>query len=120
MICLATITGIVRFYATISDCRIFCFKQDIIEQATALITRGTKILQTEINWDLCEKIDKYMNLPYDIYVLKSGDFYVGPVIMGILAIVTIFMPPIASVICLFGLIPYVIIGIVYGVVVGKR
>ena len=41
------------------------------------------------------------------------------VIMGLLFFVSIFLPPVSSVICLCLLIPYVIIGIIYGVIKGK-
>lgn len=41
------------------------------------------------------------------------------VIMGVLFIISTFFPPIFTVICLFLLIPYAIIGIIYGIKVGK-
>ena len=42
------------------------------------------------------------------------------VVMGLLMIVSIFFPPVASVVCLVLLIPYVIIGVVYGILVGRK
>lgn len=42
------------------------------------------------------------------------------VIMGLLFIISIFFPPIFSLICLFLLIPYVIIGIVYAIIVARQ
>lgn len=42
------------------------------------------------------------------------------VIMGILFFISIFLPPIATIICLLLLIPYVIIGVVYGIKVGRK
>ncbi|MBR5156881.1 MAG: DUF1648 domain-containing protein [Clostridia bacterium] len=44
----------------------------------------------------------------------------GNVIMGILILLTIFLPPITTVIWLFLLIPYTIISIVYGIKVGRN
>lgn len=41
------------------------------------------------------------------------------VVMGILFIISTLLPPIFTVICLFLLIPYAIIGIIYGIKVGK-
>lgn len=40
----------------------------------------------------------------------------GNVIMGILMLITIFLPPVATVIWLFLLIPYAGIGIIYGII----
>ncbi len=42
------------------------------------------------------------------------------VIMGILAVITIFLPPVFSIIWLFLLIPYAVIGVLYGVKVAKE
>ncbi len=68
------------------------------------------------------KLDHIKNYNADTIKARKINRFIGfeTVIMGILAIATIFMPPIASVVWLFGLILYGIIGVVYGVVVGKR
>lgn len=42
------------------------------------------------------------------------------VVMGVLHIISVFLPPIASVICLFLFIPYVIIAVAYGIKHGKK
>lgn len=42
------------------------------------------------------------------------------VVMGLLFFITIFMPPIASVICLLLMIPYAIVCAVYGIIVGRK
>lgn len=42
------------------------------------------------------------------------------VVMGLLFFVSIFLPPISSIICLFLLIPYAMIGVVYGIIVGRK
>ncbi len=41
------------------------------------------------------------------------------VIMGILMLITIFMPPTTSIVCLILLIPYTIINIIYGIKIGR-
>ena len=42
------------------------------------------------------------------------------VIMGLLALITIFLPPITTVIWIFLLIPYAIISIIYGIQIGRQ
>lgn len=41
------------------------------------------------------------------------------VVMGLLFVISTFFPPVFTVVCLFLLIPYAIIGIVYGIKIGK-
>ncbi len=63
---------------------------------------------------------------YDIETEKARKInrFIGfeTVIMGILFILSIFLPPIATVLCLFFMIPYVVIGVIYGIKVcrGKK
>ena len=61
------------------------------------------------------------------YVLsKDLDFCEGcgefkhVVIMGLLFMLSIFLPPISSVVCLFLLIQYAVISVVYGIVKGRN
>lgn len=60
---------------------------------------------------------------YDVNTQKARKInrFIGfeAVIMGILGLVSVALPPIASVIWLILLIPYAIIGIVYGIKVGR-
>lgn len=42
------------------------------------------------------------------------------VIMGLLFLISIFLPPIASMICLILLIPYAVISVIYGIKVGRK
>ncbi|MBR3792223.1 MAG: DUF1648 domain-containing protein [Clostridia bacterium] len=42
------------------------------------------------------------------------------VIMGILFLISILLPPVCLMICLFLLIPYAIISIVYGIIIGRK
>lgn len=60
----------------------------------------------DINTDKARKINRFIGFE--------------SVIMGVLGLITIFLPPISSIIWLILLIPYVIISIVYGVVIGKK
>ncbi len=43
----------------------------------------------------------------------------GMVIMGILMLISLLLPPIATVICLLLLIPYIVVSVVYGIKVGR-
>ncbi len=40
--------------------------------------------------------------------------------MGLLFIASIFLPPVFTVVCLFLLIPYIIVAVIYGICVGKK
>ncbi len=42
------------------------------------------------------------------------------VVMGLLFIVSIFLPPVCTAICLFLLIPYAIISAIYGIIIGRK
>ena len=44
---------------------------------------------------------------------------IGTVVMGFLSIITIFLPPISLVVWLFLLIPYAVLGVIYGIKVGR-
>lgn len=63
------------------------------------------------------KLDYIKNYSVDTEKARKINRFIGfeTVIMGILSIITIFLPPIASVIWLFLLIPYAVIAIIYGI-----
>ncbi len=67
------------------------------------------------------KFDYIKNYDIDAEKAKKVNRFVGfqTVIMGILLLITIFLPPISTIIWLLGLIPYTAIGIVYGVKIAK-
>lgn len=44
----------------------------------------------------------------------------GSVIMGIFFLISVFLPPVTTIVCIFLLIPYAIISTIYGIVVGKK
>lgn len=68
------------------------------------------------------KFDRVKNVSVDTEKAKKINRFIGyeTVIMGILFFVSAFLSPIASVVCLFLLIPYAIIGIAYAVAVARR
>ena len=68
------------------------------------------------------KFDYIKNYDMDTEKARKINRFIGfeTVIMGILMIVSIFLPPIATVVCLFLLIPYAIISVIYGIKVGRK
>lgn len=77
------------------------------------------ILITQGNY--LPKFDYIKN--YDLSVEKARRInrFIGieTVVMGLLFIISTLLPPVFTVICLFLLIPYAIIGIIYGIKVGR-
>ena len=67
------------------------------------------------------KLDYIKNYNIDTEKARKINRFIGfeTVIMGILILITIFLPPIATAIWLFLLIPYTIISIIYGIKVGR-
>ncbi len=61
---------------------------------------------------------------YDVNVEKARKInrFLGfeTVIMGALFIISTLLPPISTLVCLFLLIPYAVIGIIYGIKVGRK
>lgn len=68
------------------------------------------------------KFDRIKNHDVDTQKARKINRFIGfeTVVLGILFVVSIFLPPVVSVICLFLLIPYAVIGIWYGVKVGRK
>lgn len=60
----------------------------------------------DIDMDKARKINKFLGTE--------------SVVMGILFLISAFLPPVATMICLFLLIPYIIIGAVYGLMVARN
>ncbi len=61
---------------------------------------------------------------YDVSIEKARKIirFIGyeTVVMGLLFFMNIFMPPISTFICLCLLIPYAIIGVIYGITAGRK
>ncbi|MBQ4110247.1 MAG: DUF1648 domain-containing protein [Clostridia bacterium] len=68
------------------------------------------------------KFDYVKNHDVDTQKARKINRFIGyqTVIMGILSLITIFLPPIATAIWIFLLIPYAIINIIYGIKTGKK
>ena len=68
------------------------------------------------------KFDYIKNRKVDSTKARKINRFMGieTVIMGILILVSIFLPPITTVIWLFLLIPYTVISVIYGIKVGKN
>ncbi len=68
------------------------------------------------------KFDRIKNYDIDTEKARKINRFMGKlaVVMGLLAIVTIFLPPVSAVIWLALLMPYAIISIIYGIRVCKR
>ena len=61
---------------------------------------------------------------YDINTQKARKInrFIGfeTVVMGLLFLISVFLPPVATVGCLCLLVPYTIIGLLYGIMVGRK
>lgn len=68
------------------------------------------------------KFDYVKNYELDTQTARKINRFMGfeTVVMGVLFIISIIFPPIASAACIFLLIPYVIIAVVYGIIVARK
>lgn len=68
------------------------------------------------------KLDYIKNYDVETEKARKINRFIGyeTVGMGILFLISIFLPPISSVICLCLLIPYAVIGVVYGISTGRK
>ncbi len=68
------------------------------------------------------KFDYIKNYNIDTEKARKINRFIGfeTVIMGILSLLSIFLTPISTVVWLFLLIPYTVIGIIYGIKVGRN
>lgn len=68
------------------------------------------------------KYDRIKNYRVDTQRARKINRFVGyeTVIMGLLFIVSIFLPPVSTVVCICLLIPYAVIGVVYGIKTGRK
>ena len=89
-----------------------------IRKAVVLIVGGVLL----VTGNFLPKFDYIKN--YDLSTEKARKInrFIGfeTVIMGLLFIISIFLPPISSIVCLILLIPYAIIAVVYGIKVGRK
>ncbi len=68
------------------------------------------------------KMDYIKSYDVDTEKARKINRFIGfeSVIMGLLGLVTVFLPPVASVVWLLGLIPYGAVSVVYGIRVGRK
>jgi uncharacterized membrane protein len=68
------------------------------------------------------KFDYIKNCKTDTQTARKINKFMGcqTVVMGLLFCISIFLPPIATVICIFLLIPYAIISIVYSIIMLRK
>lgn len=68
------------------------------------------------------KFDYIKNYDIDTEKARKINRFIGfeTVVMGICFIISIFLPPAATVGCIILLVPYTIVGVIYGIKVGKR
>lgn len=68
------------------------------------------------------KFDYIKNYDLDTEKARKINRFIGfeTVVMGVLFIISIFLPPIATVCCLFLLIPYAVLAIIYGIKTGRK
>ena len=89
-----------------------------IRKCVALIVGGIFL----VIGNYLPKLDYIKNYNVDTEKARKINRFIGfgNVIMGLLSIVTIFLPPVATVIWLFLLIVYAVISVIYGVRVGRN
>ena len=68
------------------------------------------------------KFDYIKNYDIDTEKARKINRFIGfeTVITGLLFIISMFLPPISTIVCLFMLIPYAIISVIYGISVGRK
>ncbi len=68
------------------------------------------------------KFDYIKNRDIDTEKARKINRFIGfeTVVVGVLFIASIFLPPVASVVCLILLIPYGVISVIYGIRVGRK
>ena len=68
------------------------------------------------------KFDRIKNYDIDTEKARRINRFIGyeSVFMGLLFFISIFLPPISTVVCIGLMIPYAIIGAVYGIITGRK
>ncbi len=88
-----------------------------IRKVAALIVGGVLLLVG----NYLPKFDRVKHFDVDAQKARKINRFIGfeTVVMGFLFCISIFLPPIATIICLFLLIPYALISIWYGIKVAR-
>ena len=97
----------------------FALGKNVDMRAVAMIVVGVVMIVTG---NYLPKFDYIKNYNLDTEKARKINRFIGieTVIMGVLALISIFLPPIFSLYWIILLIQYVIIAVVYGIVVGKK
>lgn len=68
------------------------------------------------------KFDYIKNYDIDTEKARKVNRFIGfeSVIMGLLFVVSIFLPTVFTVVCLFLMIPYAVIGVLYGIITARK
>ncbi len=68
------------------------------------------------------KFDQVKHYNVDTEKARKINRFVGyeTVTMGLLFFVSIFLPPVVSTVCLFLLIPYAALAVIYGIIIGRK
>lgn len=68
------------------------------------------------------KFDRVKNYDIDTETARKINRFIGyeTVIMGMLFFISIFLPPVSTVVCLVLLIPYAVVGAVYGIIKARK
>lgn len=68
------------------------------------------------------KFDRVKNINVDTDKARKINRFIGyeSVVMGLLFFVSMFLPPVGTVVCLVLLMPYAVIAVVYGIVKGRK
>lgn len=93
--------------------------QNVDVRKVAVFIVGVMFL---ITGNYLPKFDYIKNYDIDTQKARKINRFIGfeTVIMGVLFLASLFLPPIASVICILLLIPYAVISILYGIKVGRK
>lgn len=88
-----------------------------IRRAAALIVGGVFV----VIGNYLPKLDYIKNYDMDSEKARRINRFIGneTVIMGLLGIISTLLPPVATAVWLILLIPYAVIGIIYGIIVGR-
>ncbi len=88
-------------------------------RAVAAVVVGTILV---VLGNVLPKFDRVKNWNLDTDKARKINRFIGyeTVILGLLFYVSLLFPPVATVVCVFLLIPYAILGVIYGIRVGRK
>lgn len=92
---------------------------DIDIRVVATLVVGTLMV---VMGNVLPKFDRVKNWDLETDKARKINRFIGyeTVVMGLLFYLSLLFPPVATMVCIFLLIPYAIVGVVYGIVVGRK